>query len=75
MFTFSNKDILEELIKAKKRGVKLSIIIEKNTKRGASKKTIEILKKENIKTKFNIGYELLHHKYLIADNKNLIFAM
>lgn len=69
MFTLSQKELLEEIIKAKTRKVKISVIVDHHTKFGASKIAFEKLNKNIF---FSQGQELFHHKYLIVDNNILV---
>jgi phosphatidylserine/phosphatidylglycerophosphate/cardiolipin synthase-like enzyme len=72
MFTFTHPILTETLIKAKKRGVDVKVAIDFESKKGASNKTIERLKNENIAIFFNPDSKLCHHKYILLDNKTLI---
>jgi phosphatidylserine/phosphatidylglycerophosphate/cardiolipin synthase-like enzyme len=72
MFTFTNMELIEELIYAKKRGVQISVVVDYNSAIGTSKEAVEKLKKENIKIMLSQGIQLLHHKYLYVDDKTLV---
>lgn len=71
MYTFTRKDFAECLAAAKKRGVKVEVAIDASSSKGTSKKVVELLKKSKIKTYFNSGNELLHHKFVWIDDQIL----
>jgi phosphatidylserine/phosphatidylglycerophosphate/cardiolipin synthase-like enzyme len=74
MFTLTHKELIEELINAKKRGVEIKVFVDYRTSFGASKKALKTLKNNNINTFLNRGSELLHHKYLYVDEKKLVMG-
>jgi phosphatidylserine/phosphatidylglycerophosphate/cardiolipin synthase-like enzyme len=74
MFTLTHKDLTDELINAKKRGVDVKVFVDFRTSFGASKKAIKSLQEENVAVFLSQGVELLHHKYLYVDEKTLVFG-
>jgi phosphatidylserine/phosphatidylglycerophosphate/cardiolipin synthase-like enzyme len=72
MFTFTHKEILQSLINAHKRGVKLSIYLDKMQASGCGRSVVACLEKHNILIKYNKSRPLLHHKLALIDNKTLI---
>ncbi len=72
MFTLTNMELIEELIRAKQRNVEVLVVIDYNSAIGTSREAIEKLKKEKIKVMVSQGIQLLHHKYLYVDEKTLI---
>lgn len=72
MFTFTNMELTDELIKARQRGVKISIAVDYNSAINTSALAIDKLKKEKIKIMVSQGIQLLHHKYLYVDNDILV---
>lgn len=72
MFTWTRKDYTEELIAAKKRGVKVDVVIDRYSGKGASGKIVKMLEKNGIPPKFNTGKGLLHHKFAYIDDSILI---
>lgn len=72
MFTFTHPILTDALINAKKRGVKVQIAIDFQTKKGASCKVIQKLQEENVEILFNRDIKLCHHKYILLDNKTLV---
>lgn len=73
MFTFTHPQIAQALIDAMHRGVKVRIVVDYYSGRGASKKLVEQLSKEGIIVFLSQGQQLLHHKWAIFDNT--IFVM
>ena len=74
MFTMTHQEISKALIRAKNRGVSISIAVDAYTARGASKKTIQSLAKEGIKIFLSQGKELLHHKWATIDERTLVMG-
>jgi len=74
LFTFTHPELVDSLIKAKKRGVDVRIILDKQTTKAASKKAFEKLQKAEILIRKNIGGQLFHHKCALIDEKILIFG-
>lgn len=74
MFTLTHPDIIESLLCAKRRGVEIRVAIDAYTARGASKKAVAALEKENVKIFLSQGRELLHHKWALLDNETLILG-
>lgn len=72
MFTLTHPLLIDELIKAKKRGIEVSIVVDCHSGIGASAKAVEKLKKEGVNVLLSCGTELLHHKYLYIDEKTLV---
>jgi phosphatidylserine/phosphatidylglycerophosphate/cardiolipin synthase-like enzyme len=73
MFTLTHPQIAQALNRAVKRGVRVSIIVDYYSARGASKKTVELLKKAGAEIYLSQGPQLLHHKWAIIDQDT--FAM
>lgn len=74
MFTFTHPALLQAIIDAKKRGVDVKVSIDRNARFGASSKAIEQLVKANIQVFVNRGSALMHHKFLVVDDRNLILG-
>ncbi|MBS0605178.1 MAG: hypothetical protein JSS60_09125 [Verrucomicrobia bacterium] len=74
MFTLTHPAISEALIRAKNRGVDVSIAVDYYTARGASKKTLAAMGKEGVKIYLSQGRELLHHKWAVIDENLLIMG-
>lgn len=68
MFTFTRQDMAKELIAAKKRGVKVEVVLDNSSSKGASAKIAELLLKEQIPLTLSIGSALLHHKFMWIDD-------
>lgn len=72
MFTFTHPRLTDALIAAKARGVTVEIAIDHYTAGGASKKTIDRIEQAGISILVNRGAQLLHHKWALIDEKELI---
>lgn len=73
MFTLTHPQIVKELDTAMQRGVKVSLIVDYYSARGASKKSVELLQKMGAQIHLSQGPELFHHKWAIIDGS--VFAM
>ncbi len=74
MFTLTHPTIREKLMEAKKRGVSVSVAIDRYTALGASKKHVEALKDVGVEIRKSGGSQLLHHKWALIDNKTFIIG-
>jgi cardiolipin synthase A/B len=72
IFTFTHPTLADELIKAKTRGVDVTVIVDGGSANGASSKVIKMLKKGHVRVCTNRGPELFHHKLLYVDKKILV---
>lgn len=71
VYTFSDTDILRELVNAKKRGVRVRVILEENPFGGYSsnKETKDKLSYYGIENKWdNKAYNYTHSKFMVIDN-------
>lgn len=74
MFTLTHPQIADALIEAQKRGVQTQIAIDYYTARGASRKTIEKLKRAGVTILLSRGQELLHHKWALIDQQTFVMG-
>ncbi len=74
MFTFTHPQVLTALIEAKNRGVKVTVIFDYLSQKGASKKMATSLKEAGFNIYHNRGMQLMHHKFALIDNKKLIMG-
>jgi phosphatidylserine/phosphatidylglycerophosphate/cardiolipin synthase-like enzyme len=74
MFTLTHPDLVQELVNAKKRNLKVSIYIDKKSALGSSKKTLGFLEQHNIPILTPKGPELFHHKFAIIDHNTLVLG-
>jgi cardiolipin synthase A/B len=72
MFTFTHPVLLDEIIQAHKKGIKVTVVIDYYSSMGASSHTIDKLEKEGVTVLKSKGPQLLHHKYLVVDDRILI---
>ena len=71
LFTFTEKELLEKVIDAKKRGVKVVVLLDRGQALGASYKTFLKLLQAGIPVGLSMGKPLLHHKMLWIDRSRL----
>jgi cardiolipin synthase A/B len=74
LFTFTHPHLIDEVIEAHKRGVKVSVVIDQTSGLGASRKAIEQLAKARIPVALSQGVQLLHHKFVYIDDETLIMG-
>lgn len=72
MFTFTREDLADTLIRAKKRGVRVEVIMDLNSSNGASKKIADLLLRNNISLEFKNTGGLMHHKFMWIDEEILV---
>jgi cardiolipin synthase A/B len=73
MFTLTHLELVEELITAQKRGVKVQVALSAQMAHGASRKAMEKLQKAHIPLLIHSsGPQLFHHKFAQIDEKILI---
>lgn len=74
MFTFTHPHLVEKLIAAHARGVKVIVAIDRYTALGASKKALHRLKQQGICLLTSGGSQLLHHKWALIDKEILVMG-
>ncbi|MDR2540067.1 MAG: phospholipase D-like domain-containing protein [Chlamydiales bacterium] len=71
-FTLTHPLICDALISAKNRNVRLNVVLDGYSAKGASKKTLEKLQAQEIAVCTSLGAHLLHHKFCVIDEEILI---
>lgn len=74
IFTITHPQIIEALIKAHKRGIKVKVAVDFFTEKGASQKASLQFFNEGIPIYCSQGRQLLHHKWALIDRKKLIIG-
>lgn len=74
MFTLTQTDLIDALIRAKARGIDVKLAIDRYTARGASKKAVEKLSSAGVEIFLSAGLPLLHHKWAYIDQEELILG-
>lgn len=74
LFTITHKGIVEELIRAHKRGVAVTLVVDMHSGLGASGEVVEQLRGAGIRLLFSQGTQLLHHKFAFIDQQTLIMG-
>jgi len=72
MFTLTHPLLVDELIKASKRNVKITVSLDYKSALGAGAKMVEELKNNKIKINTSGGNQLLHHKLIVIDDRTMI---
>lgn len=72
LFTFTHPGLVEEVIDAHRRGIKVSIVIDMHSGLGASAKAVEKLRDAGVPIHLSRGSQLLHHKFICIDDQTLI---
>lgn len=74
LFTFTHPKLLQTLVDAKNRGVRVEVALDFYSASGSSKKAVALLKKEDIPLLISPGGKLLHHKWALIDKKTLLIG-
>lgn len=72
MFTWTREDFAKELVAAAQRGVKVEVVLDRYSGKGASVKIVRMLEQGGIPIYLSTGNKLLHHKFAYIDDKILI---
>lgn len=72
MYTFTRRDFAEALARAKLRGVKVDVVMDRNSSKSSSKKIARYLHREGVPLNINTDAGLSHHKMMYIDNKTLV---
>lgn len=68
-YSFTSKPITQALINAKKRGVKIRIVLDHSQKsQKSSKEVIQLLLKERLDVRFDHSVKIAHNKILVIDS-------
>ena len=71
LFTLTHPLLVNELVAAKKRGVEVLCAIDLHSGMGCGAKAIKELKSAGVKVFYSQGIQLLHHKFVIIDDKTV----
>lgn len=74
LFTFTHKDLIQALLDAKKRGVRVSVTLDKINSKWVSRNAVNALMQAQIDVRQNLGNQLFHHKCALIDEKIVIFG-
>ena len=72
LFTLTHPTLVDELIAAHQRGVKICPVIDMHSALGASKKAVEQLQDAGVRVRLSKGIQLLHHKFMLIDENTLL---
>ncbi|MEX0961494.1 MAG: phospholipase D-like domain-containing protein [Simkaniaceae bacterium] len=69
MFTFTHRPIIHLLLEERKKGKNVDVYLDQTTSRGSSKWA-----KEHLNPSLNRSSSLFHHKWVLLDQKKIIFG-
>lgn len=72
MFTWTRHDLANAVIGAARRGIRVEVVIDRNSGKGAGAGIVKLLKENNINIRLSTGAPLLHHKFLYIDENLLV---
>lgn len=72
MFTLTHPRLIDALIKAHERGVRVECLLDHYTAEGASKTSFDTLTSHGVPVYLSLGQQLLHHKWALFDGKTLL---
>lgn len=72
MFTWTRRDLADLLIDAKRRGVKVEVLLDYNSAKGTSVAIAQRLWKGGIEVRLGPSNSLLHHKFAWIDGDTLV---
>ncbi|HEX2582710.1 MAG TPA: phosphatidylserine/phosphatidylglycerophosphate/cardiolipin synthase family protein [Chlamydiales bacterium] len=72
LFTFTHPALVDEVIAAQNRGVRVTLLIDMHSAFGASTKAVERIKKAGVRILMSKGIQLLHHKFILIDDATLV---
>ena len=71
MYSFSSREIAQALVEAKKRGVKIKIVLDNAQIKELFSKSRYLIGK-GVSVKFRLGPGLMHNKFAVIDAKELL---
>jgi phosphatidylserine/phosphatidylglycerophosphate/cardiolipin synthase-like enzyme len=75
VYSFTSEEIAKELIEAKKRGVKVRVILEPRLEDNRKFKIKQILEDSGIEVRWaSLEYKLTHSKFIIIDRKKILIG-
>jgi phosphatidylserine/phosphatidylglycerophosphate/cardiolipin synthase-like enzyme len=74
MFTLTHPVLLQALVDAQNRGVRVTVALDHYAARGASRKATKFLQEHKIPVIFSQGLQLLHHKWAYIDRSQVILG-
>lgn len=72
MYAWTRRDLAQEVIDAKRRGIKTEVVIDRSFGNGAGAIIAKLLHKEGVSIGLSQGKALLHHKFLYIDETTLV---
>ena len=67
-YQYTSKDIIQRVIAAKKRGVRVFVLLDRTQKNGDAQASMVA---SNIDCRIDQRYRIMHHKFIIIDGKHI----
>ena len=74
MFTLTHPELIQAIIHAYKKGVKVRIFLDHTSAKGASANAVNTLLEANVPLYFSQGQQLLHHKMMLIDDTDFVLG-
>lgn len=74
MFTLTHPVLVEKVISAHRRGIDVSVVVDRKSADGASKKSVETLARAGVPIALHLGGHTFHHKFALIDQKTFAFG-
>jgi len=72
IYVFSSQDVIDALIDAKNRGVRVRVIMEKRTMSNTNQETFDYLRNQGVEVRWaSTAYKLTHSKFIILDGEKV----
>jgi phosphatidylserine/phosphatidylglycerophosphate/cardiolipin synthase-like enzyme len=69
-YSFTSQPIADALAQAHQRGIDVEVVLDKSQSKGRYK-LVDFLKENNIPTRINAHYSIMHNKFMIIDGRVL----
>ena len=70
-FSFTSRSISRALVDARKRGVDVRVIADKERNSGDSYTAVNFLANQGVPVRMNGNYAIFHHKFMIIDSRHV----
>jgi len=71
MYAITSREIAQAIVKAKDRGIKVRVVLDKSQIKEITSKSRYLIKKD-VNVKFHIGPGLMHDKFAIVDDRAVL---
>ena len=67
-YQFTSKDIIQAVVAAKQRGVRVAVVLDRSQKNGDSQ---AVLVASGIECQIDYKYRIMHHKFIVVDQRHV----